>query len=67
MIDKEIEAKWEELEDILFDEDDNGSLYLVSDWWIFPAGTYREEGVWRWFDEHHSKGVGWLLNEYESK
>ena len=23
------------------------------------------ETIWHWFDEHHSKGVGWLMNEYE--
>lgn len=26
----------------------------------FPAGTHREE-VWKWFDQRHSKGVGYLL------
>lgn len=24
-----------------------------------------EETIWHWFDKHHSKGVGWLMNEYE--
>lgn len=26
----------------------------------FPAGTHREE-IWKWFDQRHSKGVGYLL------
>ena len=65
LTDKDIEQKWIELEDVLFDEDEDGSLFLASDWWIFEKGTYREEGIWRWFDDHHSKGVGWLLYEFE--
>lgn len=28
----------------------------------FPAGTHRED-IWYWFDEQHSKGVGWLMCE----
>lgn len=23
--------------------------------------------IWHWFDERHSKGVGWLMNERETK
>ena len=60
---------WGEFEDVLFvedeDSDDCCNLVLASDWnngfCVFPAGTTRDE-IWHWFDAHHSKGVGWLLN-----
>ena len=59
--DKELEKLWDELEDVLFIEDEDKALILASDWNDFEAGTTRE-AIWYWFDEHHSKGVGWLLN-----
>ena len=34
------------------------------DWFVFDKGTERED-IWYWFDEHHSQGVGWLMNEYK--
>lgn len=63
--DRELEKLWEELEDVLFVENDILSLVLESPWNGFDAGTDRES-IWHWFDERHSKGVGWLLNEYKS-
>lgn len=73
--DREVEKLWEEFEDVLFIEardfysaedeyKNNITLVLASDWQGWKAGTSRED-IWYWFDEHHSKGVGWLLNEYE--
>jgi len=61
--DKQVESLWEELENITF-EDRDGELYLLSSWHKFEAGTSRED-IWYWFDSNHSKGVGWLLNEYK--
>ena len=61
--DIEIEKLWNELTDIPFDESEN-DLVLSEDWFVFDKGTERED-IWHWFDEHHSKGVGWLMNEYE--
>ena len=58
--DYEIEQLWQELEDVLVDEND----CLCNDWRGWSKGTHREE-IWYWFDEHHSRGVGWLMNEYE--
>ena len=58
--DREIEKLWEELEDVPVDENE----CLDVDWQGWWKGTHREE-IWHWFDEHHSKGVGWLMNEYE--
>lgn len=58
-----LEEKWDELTDIPFDESDD-DLVLSEDWFVFDKGTERED-IWHWFDNHHSKGVGWLMNEYE--
>ena len=63
--DKEIEKLWEELADIPVHEDENYELCLDADWLSWNKGTSVDE-IWHWFDEHHSKGVGWLMNEYES-
>lgn len=62
MTDAEIEKLWDELEDVPIDEDE----CLDVDWHSWSKGTHREE-IWHWFDEHHSKGVGWLMNERETK
>ena len=61
MDDQSLEAKWAELEDVPFDEDEDGRLVLAQSWWIFPRGTERED-IWHWFDARHSKGVVYLLN-----
>ena len=60
--DKEIEKLWDELKDVPIDEDE----CLDIDWQGWNKGTHREE-IWYWFDEHHSKGVGWLMNERERR
>lgn len=79
MSDKELEKLWNELEDVLFiegkdlyeednekykDYKDDSTLVLASNWNGFERGT-DVESIWYWFDERHSKGVGWLMNEYE--
>lgn len=61
--DELLEEKWRELADIPFDET-GGDLVLSRRWWLFETGTEREE-IWKYFDEHHSKGVHYLLYEYE--
>lgn len=58
--DELIEAIWETLTDVNIDEDE----CTEQNWFVFPIGTYRDD-IWRWIDERHSKGVGWLMNEYE--
>lgn len=62
--DKFLEKLWDELEDIPVYEDENFELCLDIDWQDWSKGTTQDE-IWHWFDEHHSKGVGWLMNEYE--
>ena len=58
--DRDVEELWNELEDIPIDEDE----CLDVDWQGWSKGAHREE-IWHWFDKHYSKGVGWLMNEYE--
>ena len=60
--DREIENLWNELEDVPVDENE----CLDVDWQGWNKGTHRKE-IWYWFDEHHSKGVGWLMNEYKRR
>ena len=77
--DKQIEKLWEEFEDVLFiegndlyEEDnekyedwkDSSTLVLASEWNGFDTGTDRET-IWTWFNKQHSKGINWLMNEYE--
>lgn len=65
--DKSLEEMWIELTDVPFDENETGELILAEDWAsIFSKGDSRE-AVWHWFDEMHSKGVAWLLNEFEEE
>ena len=58
--DELIEAIWETLTDVNIDEDE----CTEQNWFVFPIGTYIDD-IWHWIDERHSKGVGWLINEYE--
>ena len=51
---------WDTLTDIPCDEVEDGSMVLGSDWFIFNLGTDIEE-IWHWFDEHHTRGVAWLM------
>lgn len=60
--DELLESMWDEFEDVPIDENE----CLDVDWKGWRKGTNREE-VWHWFDENHSKGVGWLMNERETK
>lgn len=62
--DTEVEKLWEELKDVLFIEDSNSGdsceLVLASDWQCWNKGTTRDE-IWRWFNQHYSKGLEGLL------
>lgn len=57
--DTELENLWKFLEDIPMNENEQ----LEEDWFIFPKGTDKEE-IWHWFDEQYSKGVSYLLYEF---
>lgn len=54
--DVKLEFLWEEFGDVLIDDDE----CILKDFLGFVCGTHREE-VWHWFDEHHSKGVAFLM------
>lgn len=51
-----LEYAWVSLEDVNIDEEE----CTEQAWFIFPAGTYREE-IWHWFDRFYSEGVGDLI------
>lgn len=67
-LDKKMESLWEELEDIPFIEDEKGRLILDTNesWHNFEPGTTKAQ-IWHYFDINHSKGINYLVNEYESK
>lgn len=59
---------WCELSDIAFLEDSEYRFILESAWYVpgilfFQTGTEQME-IWEWFDNRHTKGVAWLLNEF---
>lgn len=62
-LDNLLEKLREGLEDIPFYEED-GEQFIEEDYLKFEEGTSRED-IWHWFDERHSKGVHFLLYEYE--
>ena len=64
---KQLEDAWRALEDVPFEELEDGSVALAEDWFVFKKGADREEGVWDWFDCHHLKGVGYLMYEMEGQ
>lgn len=57
--DTELENLWNSLVDVPMNENEQ----LEDDWFIFPKGTDKEE-IWHWFDEQYSKGVSYLLYEF---
>ena len=63
LTDELVEELWDMLEDVPFYDDvPDEDMLLAKDWFIFYEFSPRES-IWRWFDEHHSKGVAYLLNE----
>ncbi len=65
-MDKLVEKVWKGLEDITFYEKEDGELYIGRDYLDFKNGTSRED-IWHWFDENHSKGIYYLLEELEEQ
>lgn len=60
--DENVERWWEELADVPFDDPGpEADMVLAEDWGQFEKGTKREE-IWHWFDEHHSRGVAFLMH-----
>lgn len=57
--DAALEEAWDDFADVPMDPE---TECIEEPFLFFKAGTHREE-IWHWFDEHHSKGVYWLLYE----
>lgn len=56
-----LEDLWKTLTDVPMNPDTED---IEEDWFIFPKGTNRED-IWDWFDEQHSKGIGWIMENIE--
>lgn len=56
-----LEDLWKTLTDVPMNPETED---MEENWFIFPNGTNREE-IWYWFDEQHSKGVGWIMENVE--
>jgi hypothetical protein len=54
--DTNLEQRWKELGDIPIDDAD----CITEPFYEWKVGTFREQ-IWHWFDNHHSKGVVWLI------
>lgn len=57
--DTPLEIFWRELGQVGIDDDGITDMRFLH----FPEGIDREV-IWKWFDHQHSKGVAWLLNDY---
>ena len=56
-----LEDLWKTLTDVSMNPD---TEEMEEDWFIFSKGTNRED-IWDWFDEQHSKGIGWIMENIE--
>ena len=51
---------WQELEDVPFDENEEGELVLAEDWYIYPKGVTREY-IWHNLEDLYGVVIGDLL------
>lgn len=56
-----LEDLWKTLTDVPMNPETED---MDEDWFIFPKGTNRES-IWYWFDEQHSKGIGWMMENVD--
>lgn len=56
-----LEDLWKTLTDVPMNPETED---MDEDWFIFPKGTNRES-IWHWFDEQHSKGIGWMMENVD--
>lgn len=52
-----VKELWDNFADVPIDPE---TEELDEPYYIWPKGTDKED-IWHWFDEHHSKGVAYLL------
>lgn len=64
VLDSILEKLWCELEDIPF-EQKYGTEILSSDYLDFRVGDTTKDDIWAWFNSMHSKGIDYLVEEYE--
>ena len=55
-----VERLWKENTNIAWTENECGELVLDQNWRGFPIGNFTQDDWFRWVDEFHSKGVGWV-------
>lgn len=58
--DEKVEILWKQFEDIPMNPE---TECMEEKFMHFPAGTPRED-IWGWFDEHHSRGIYYLLYDF---
>lgn len=63
-LDSILEKLWVALEDVPFIENENRELILDGEYLDFPKGTTRDK-IWHWFDFLYSKGVAYLINDFD--
>ena len=51
-MDKTVEQVWEELKNVLVDENDN----IEQEWMGFPIGTSKFE-IWHWIEEEYNVSI----------
>ena len=63
--DEAIEEIWKDFTDIPVIEDEDDVLVLDEDWLLWKKGTGVQGAIWHWFDDHHSKDLGWMMENIE--
>ncbi|MDO5555110.1 MAG: hypothetical protein Q4G09_00205 [Clostridia bacterium] len=63
--DELLEIYWKQLEDIPFDIDEQGEEKLGDTFLYFTPGETTKEDIWHFFDKNYSKGVYYLIYEFE--
>ena len=59
-----VEKLFEEFTRIPWNKEDKNNYKINVPFIGFPKGT-EQKVILDWFDKHHSKGIYWLINEYE--
>lgn len=65
-LDELLEKLWKGLEDVPFAEN-QGMEYLDDCYLDFEVGETTKEDIWHWFDDRYSKGIHYLLYEYDEE
>lgn len=63
--DEFIVETWKSFTDIPVVEDEDDVLVLDEDWFLWKKGTEVQDTIWHWFDDYHSKGLGWMMENIE--